>query len=131
LEFTAGNNQILTFTNPYPENWIRFIVIIFKESSFSKPQLSNYNFDKQNDFLPILEKIEELFSIKIGKFDGRTDYNYLPKTGENRLFTYIIEGAFEIQNRLLEKGEGLYVKDLQIMEMEALSSEAMALLIAY
>ena len=44
-------------------------------------------------------------------------------------FVFIIEGAFEVQNRLLEARDGLSLWNLSKLEFEALSNDAILMII--
>ena len=69
------------------------------------------------------------FSIAIGKFDGRREANYLLKNKGTDLFVFVIEGAFEVQGTLLHARDGLALLDTEGTEMEALSNDAIILLL--
>jgi quercetin 2,3-dioxygenase len=45
------------------------------------------------------------------------------------MFVYILEGAFEVQYRLMEKGDGLALLNTRNMEIEALSNDAIILIL--
>lgn len=68
--------------------------------------------------------------VSIGKFTGRHDVVYTPANPHNRLFVYVIDGAFEVQGRLLHPRDGLGLWDEpDNIELEALSNDAIVLLI--
>lgn len=64
----------------------------------------------------------------IGKFAGREEatYQILNPSG---LFAFVIAGEFEVQYRLLQAGDGLALWGLQQVELEALSNDAIILLV--
>jgi redox-sensitive bicupin YhaK (pirin superfamily) len=66
--------------------------------------------------------------ILVGQFEGRTDITF-PVPTHRSVFTYVLEGAFEVQNCLLEKGDGLTIQRLDTLEFEALSNDAILLVI--
>ena len=65
----------------------------------------------------------------IAQFDGRKELHYQLKNKQNGIFVYIINGAFEFENRLLESGDALSLKETEDVEWESLSENAMLLLI--
>ena len=54
---------------------------------------------------------------------------YHVKDKRSRLFVFMIEGAFEVEGRLLHAWDSLDLWDATTTEMEALSNEAMILVI--
>ncbi|MCC4229533.1 pirin family protein [Zunongwangia profunda] len=64
----------------------------------------------------------------MGKYEGR-------QKGESRVlfnqntFIYVISGAFEVNERLLETGETICFWDTHLIEFEALSKNAVFLMI--
>jgi quercetin 2,3-dioxygenase len=65
----------------------------------------------------------------IGKFAGRADMVYQLRNENAGVFVYVIEGAFEVQNRLLHANDGLALWDAAAIEAEALSNDAILLVI--
>lgn len=118
----------INISNPYSNEVNHFLrVIIPYEASFpksrtsfsldeSKNQITTlFSINNQNDDLPPI-------SFKLGCFDGRAE-SCLVLT--NDLFVYPLNGAFEVQNCLLEQADGLKICDSKEVELEALSQEAM------
>ena len=66
--------------------------------------------------------------ISIGKFSGRGETIYKSSSGKC-CFLFVIAGAFEAEGRLLHERDGLALFDTNEIEMEALSNDAMMLLI--
>lgn len=67
--------------------------------------------------------------IHIGKFDGRRDGVLKINESSSGVFVFVIEGAFEVQNRLLHPRDGLSLGNVREVEFEALSNEAILLMI--
>lgn len=63
----------------------------------------------------------------IGVFGGRESGNYVLKKAGNGIFGMVINGAFEFQNRLLENRDAILLWDLEELEFEALSENALIL----
>lgn len=65
------------------------------------------------------------------RFDGREEINYTLHDQMNRVFVWVVQGAFEVKNRLLEQRDGMIVRGLGNIDAEALSNEAILLLVEY
>ncbi len=68
--------------------------------------------------------------VMLGKFDGRTNYLYKPQEKVD-IFAYAVEGAFELENCLLEKSDGLALTRQSILEFESLSNDAILMMIEF
>lgn len=137
VDFKPANSNI-ELTNSYKEDWINFLYLQFtvaKETSntFNK----TYNFDLERS-LNTLQKVvfnendanQTLpFSINIGRFNGREEAVINTKNKNSLFFAFVIAGAFELQNRLLHERDGLALWDLETADMEALSNNAVIMLI--
>ena len=67
-------------------------------------------------------------NVQIGIFSGRTKYNYALKAAHG-VFAYVINGAFEVQDRLMEHRDGLMLWQIKNIEFEALSEFAIIMLV--
>jgi hypothetical protein len=65
----------------------------------------------------------------IGKFDGRKEGTHIVTDAGKGIFVFVIEGAFEVQNRLLQLRDGLALWNTASIEFEALSNDAILLLL--
>lgn len=65
----------------------------------------------------------------IGLFDGRKEGTFTLKNPRNGVFAFVLSGAFEIEDRLLEAKDGLALKVTHKIEWEALSENAILLVI--
>lgn len=63
----------------------------------------------------------------IGIFDGRETGNYVLKKENSSIFGMVINGAFEFQDRLLENRDAVLINNLDELEFEALSENALIL----
>jgi redox-sensitive bicupin YhaK (pirin superfamily) len=69
------------------------------------------------------------FTVSIGKFSGRAETTYKLTSENSGLFVFVIEGAFELEGRLLHARDGLALWEIKEVELEALSNDAIILLI--
>lgn len=81
------------------------------------------NIEKKNTLIPISKKLE--FPNFIGLYEGRKEEIYSLYHSNKIIFGMVINGAFEFQNRLLETRDSILLRDIQILEFEALSENAL------
>ncbi|MEL1239951.1 pirin family protein [Flavobacterium flavipallidum] len=114
-------------SNPFDKN-VSFLQMAFvtKTDAYTTAFLG-FNFKEKNKLIPLFEN--NTASAFIAQFDGRNEAHYQLKNKENGIFTFIIIGAFEFENRLLEVGDALSLKEIEAVEWEALSENAMLLII--
>ncbi len=121
--------------NPFKEDTVNYLQIWLRPGK-NKIDTGALTFEDVNKKMNQLVKIfpgnvlsEDLdFSISIGKFSGRGETVYKPTSG-NGCFLFILEGAFEAEGRLLHERDGLALWDTDEIEIEALSNDAIMLLI--
>ena len=118
--------------NPYETELINFLQIWIKHDNISpfisKNETLSFNLENKNKLLPINTPLSKN-AIFIGKYDGRAEDEYVLKNSSNSMFVLIIEGAFEVANRLLETRDGITLSNIETVEFEALSNEAIILLL--
>ncbi len=69
-------------------------------------------------------------NCKNWKFAGRKEAVYKISRQKNSVFAFVIQGAFEVQGRLLHARDGLGLwDDTNLIELEALSNDAIVLLV--
>ncbi len=69
------------------------------------------------------------YHIFIAKLDGRSEIIHTAAQSGSGFFVFVIEGAFEVQHRLLEARDGLSLLGIIELEAEALSDDAILLMI--
>ncbi|WP_229214204.1 pirin family protein [Dyadobacter flavalbus] len=129
LEFLTEPGKSLTITNPYANETVNYLQIRFKETenAWSYSKLTAFDISDKNRLLKINRKQEDENRILIGQYDGREEGTFLCNSNK-AIFVFIIEGAFEVQNRLLEKRDGLSLRNVSEVEFEALSNQAIILI---
>lgn len=114
----------LVISNPDQKNPANFLLVCLEEKGASG-KLSLGEFGGNQLFSPIkLTKHQMCF----GFFDGRQGAAYPLEDLKNGILAYVINGTFELENRLLESRDALAVWNLETVEMEALSENAIILL---
>jgi hypothetical protein len=68
------------------------------------------------------------FSLHMGRFAGRREAEYT-LSNSAALFAFVLAGAFEVEGRLLHEKDGLALWDTQGVEIEALSNNALLLVL--
>jgi hypothetical protein len=114
-------------SNPFDKN-VSFLQMGFntKTTAFTTTFLG-FDFKEKNKLISLFEN--NTATAFIAQFGGREELHYQLKNKENGIFVFIINGAFEFENRLLEAGDSLSLKEIESVEWEALSENAMLLLI--
>lgn len=128
----AGRKKsILRIHNPYDE-LVQFIQIGIKADNESlQKDVRQYPFGIINDEVSWVGEDGENkspFVTGLGKYKGRSE-DSCRLAPDRRLFVYVIQGAFEVQSRLLHAGDGLAIWNCADVEWEALSNDAIILLV--
>ena len=131
-------NQTITISNPFWDEAVNFLhigmqagrlvidgngeIITFEDVNQVRDRLANIINEKADQYKP-------LFNILLGKFSGRGETAYCAHYLNSDLFVFVVEGAFEVEGRLLHAGDGLALAATQRIEMEALSNDAIVLVL--
>jgi quercetin 2,3-dioxygenase len=119
--------------NPCASDLIRFLHCWCRDNTaHSVTDSFNVSFDLQaskNSIIPLMQNQPVVVRAGIGLFDGRAEAVYRLKDKQRGLFVLVIEGAFEVQYRLLHAGDALALWELDEVELEALSNNALILLL--
>lgn len=136
--FSADEGMEYEITNPYETELVNFIQIFLTNNGNSfTPEIQEINIDleNRNQLFTLFSPGESGLTTHhdsfgyIGKYSGRNEDLYQLKNPENGIFVFIVEGAFEVQNRLLEARDGLSLWNLDELEFEALSNDAIILVL--
>ncbi|MDX1956822.1 MAG: hypothetical protein SFU20_14930 [Chitinophagaceae bacterium] len=126
----AGGRQELEFRNPHPE-LINFLLIGRsgpKTDNINEPQMGKLLLeDNRQGILTIPVNTGSFSSIHIGKMGGRMDVQFEPAANEMGMYFQVIQGAFELEGRLLQPGDGLAMDGWRMYDIEALSEDAILL----
>ena len=129
--FTTVNEETLAISNPYDTEMVSYLQIRLQNTEnqpFNSKQITAFDFaTAKNQLLPFFSN-QTNFGF-IGQYDGRAESVYTLKNPRNGIFLFAIEGVFEVQNRLLHARDGLFLKDIDTIELEALSNDAVVLLL--
>lgn len=133
FEFPESDFKI---ANPYPTETISYLQIHVRpdlssdvaNNLFDELPVNRFSVEEINTLLPAFTNLSRSVSAAIGQYNGREEGMYVLNNPKRTAFAYVINGAFEVQNRLLEKGDGLSLWELEEVEFEALSDGAVILL---
>jgi quercetin 2,3-dioxygenase len=126
--YIGQGSRTLELTNPYEDELINYVYLQLK----AKPQDETRHWIVDFDLDASRNKLVHLFEeplISIGRFDGRATGSYVPRDPAKGVFVFVLEGAFEVQDRLLQPRDGLALWNVADIEFEALSNEAIVMLI--
>jgi hypothetical protein len=120
----------LTICNPYAKetDLVNFIQLWFSTPhtlGSSLPTVHSFSLDSQRDRILYPGTNP---SIGIGKYKGRAKDIYTLKN-TSAVYAFVIQGAFEIEDRLLHARDGLALEGFTQIEFEALSNDAILLLV--
>jgi hypothetical protein len=124
----AEEDRTVEIFNPYENENVSFLTIHFqKETQYFKNyfQRSEIDLTIRNKLIRLIETEEAVCFI--GVYDGRKEGFYTLKNSKNGVFTFVVNGAFEVEDRLLEAKDGLSMKNTEVIEWEALSENAVLL----
>lgn len=139
LSLVAGMSY--TVTNPYETETINLLQIWFAKPPHDfLPAVAPVPFDlrTRNTLLPLYVPdgaADSGYRGFIGQYGGRQEGTYTIEqdgdAGPGRVFVFVLQGAFEVANRLLHEKDGLALQYPQddVLDFEALSNDAILLLI--
>lgn len=123
--------QLLTLQNPFPDEVVQLLHIwLTDEAALAAgrlPTVLSYTFAALEQGLAELAGFAEQgpFSLRLGRFRGRQEAEYQVQQPGNLVFAYVLAGAFEAEGRLLHPHDGLALWPTQPVEIEALSNNAL------
>jgi hypothetical protein len=129
FEINAGQSAVLplnkagssTISNLEPKGEVTVLKALITTPVSQTPEISRVDIDSHMDKLLVPHVAP---TIRLGQFKGR-QHGKLKFHPPASLFVFVIEGAFEVQGRLLERRDGLALKDFTGIEFESLSDYAM------
>lgn len=116
--------------NTYEEGAIHFLHLQIKDMSLpGAPFTSIHSFgldNFRNNLFDITQSVADNmpFRICIGQFGGREKAVFKAADLRSLLFAFVISGAFEMEDRLLQPRDGLALWEIGQAELEALSNNA-------
>lgn len=124
--FSAKKGTHFTISNPYEKELINFIQLRFRSTTIISETIS-FTLENRNSIISITQN--EYFSIGACILDARSEGFHSLKNKNYGIFAFVLSGAFEFQNRLIENRDGLKIWNIDSIEFEALSENAILLII--
>lgn len=130
-----GAGEHFHVMNMYDDETIHFLHIQIMDPVIDGPAftiLTHFDPEKfRNRFVSAIDGLaEEIpFCISIGQFGGREKAMFRSSDLRSGLFSFVISGAFELEDRLLQPRDGLALWDIDQVELEALSNDATLLIV--
>ena len=124
--------EVLEISNPYKDDTINYLQlgITNEDYFFSKNTSFDFDFEKNpNQLIEIINDGKLPFKLSVGLFAGRKEAVYEMKSSANSLYTFIVDGAFEIEGRLMHARDGLALWNTEKIELEALSNNAIVVVL--
>ncbi|MFP3593018.1 hypothetical protein [Chryseobacterium sp. SIMBA_038] len=123
----SSESNFLTLKNNLPSEKADVLILELKsktsENSFS---IENLNLNEKNTLIQISKNLE--CPNFIGLYEGRKEQEYSLYEKGKSIFGMVINGAFEFQNRLMETRDAIILNEIEILEFEALSENALIIL---
>lgn len=122
----STETKILTLNNNFESEKADVLIIELKaEESDNFTRIKNLNIIYRNSFIPIVENFD--YPNFIGLYDGRKEDTYTLNQYGKTIFGMVLNGAFEFQNRLMENRDAILLNEIETLEFEALSENALIL----
>lgn len=125
--FVLCPDQEVKIGNYFPDETTRFYVIQVAYDT-EHPSILSFLPDNRNKLIPCYESPE--LQLSLGIFDGRKDHQ-INISSHQRTFVTSVNGAFEVQNRLIETNDSLLTVNCRHLEFEALSENAVILVLSF
>lgn len=123
-------DQVVEIRNPFKEEFINYLYVELSSKSDVPPSIKDIAIDVQNNQL-LTEELSPDHHFHIGMYHGREEGSLASDGANNAFFVFVIEGAFEVNNRLLHQRDGLAIWDTAQLEFEALSNNAIILIVEF
>lgn len=129
--WSQGKEKGDTFsvTNSISSESVHFVRLEFMSSSFFPETFSPFLPDTiENRIQPIIihKSREEYIRISLGAIGGRREVEFSTYSSS---LAFVISGALEYQNRLIEQGDSLWIGGAADLEMESLAEESLILIL--
>lgn len=128
VRFSSKKFNKLSLKNNLDDEQADFLLFTFNEDQQDDFFMADSFFINHQNDLVMVEKNNN-FRAVIGLYEGRNEDIYTSEKIENTLFTIVLNGAFEFQNRLLENRDALLLWENEDAEFEALSENALILIL--
>ncbi len=120
----------VTVSNPFPDDKVNFLHIGIKKTACTQQSAElcfcTLNIDRKNG---LIQPNGLADSLKVGVYDSRVKDKMSLTDTCNGLFTCILNGSFDFEERLMEYRDSLMLWDIEEVTFEALSENAIILFV--
>ncbi len=122
LLISIPSHEACMVINDYKQSDIHYLIIGFA-SSVRVEGIVRFSMTPDH-LVPLFENVSDhgLSQVTIGQLSGRSEGEYVPSGSYT--FAWVVQGAFEIQNCLLQQADGLAISGVEKIDFEALSNDA-------
>lgn len=131
LELSLEPNAVYLVQNPFSDLVSYVQIEVDLPRNVSASQLHTLDLKQNYNTMQAVLAPQQAFQLSIGQFDGRSDVEYFLTKSACSAFVFVIDGVFEVQNRLLHERDGLFLSAESCIEFEALSNEAILLILEF
>lgn len=128
--FFSPNGKPIQVENPHQYDSIHFLWIEIPCPHATGARSIAFRLEDKLCHIAQIELLGTLISLNLylGKIAGRHDARMLT---EGSSLGFVLSGAFEYQNCLLEQGDGLWIEEGTVIEMESLTAEGLVVLLEF
>ncbi|NBP70673.1 MAG: hypothetical protein EBU52_18285 [Cytophagia bacterium] len=125
LLMSIKSNKPLSIFNDFKHSDVHYLLAGFSSSEYVEG-ITRFSLTPDKP-VTLFDKVSQKGLVKavVGQWKGRSEDEYVPSSIQT--FAWVVQGAFEIENCLLQKADGLVLKGKEKIEFEALSNEAIVI----
>lgn len=126
LAVKLAKDEVLKIKNHVLNDQTNVLLMVMNETSAHVKYIkTEMDFNRKNTLLTVCNP--DVVPAFVGLYDGRQEDTYRLKNKGSEILGFIINGAFEFQNRLLENRDAIVLSEIETLEFEALSENALLL----
>ncbi len=129
LHASVSRGDQVTLSNNYQQELINYLFIALSSRDKSSCQVVDVPIEQQPNTLHRVPLPSQAFKVHLGIFGGRQEAEMFFASSNDSCFVFVIDGAFEVNNRLLHPRDGLALWNTNRLEFEALSPDAILLVL--
>lgn len=130
VKLLSGEQQsAYTIHNFYEKETVNYLHLGFRNAGAHETNKPVHDLDlKKTNVLTPLDPLGAYMAGYIGVYNARAKEKYVLKNERNGVFIYVINGAFEAEDRLIEYRDGLTLWGKKEIQFESLSHNAIFML---
>lgn len=122
-------NAYIQLKNRYQEKTINYLMVALKSDEIPQRSLTLLDIDlSQPNYLQNISAASSAFKIGVGRYKNRGNTKYAINS-ISILYCFVLAGTFEIDGRILNDRDGIALSTTEVIEIGALSDNAMLLTI--